>query len=787
VRRLWITAAGVLALVLAAPAGAATFTVTKTADTNDPACNADCSLREAIVAANGGTPGPDTIVLPAGNYVLTRTNSGVEDLAATGDLDIRDDVVISGAAAATTTVDASGLTGFPERVFDVRRNPNDSGPPSITATLRDLTITGGRTSSGDPGGAGLRAFGSALLERVVVTGNATSGPSEAGGGVSQDGAFPSLVTLRRTTVTKNQAAVGGGVGETGGAHSSSQVVGVLIEDSTISGNTATAGSAYSDGGGVAQDSIGDLKIRRSTITGNTVTGTDGFGGGVSSDANGFIDIVDTTISGNSASGLDSFGGGIGTNSGQTTLTNVTIADNAVTGSVRSPTFQPTHDAVNVAQNGGGTIASKNTIAGPGAPKSCNAAAAGSGTWTSHGNNVDSDGSCGFGTASDRPGVDPRLGPLQDNGGPTQTRALLAGSPAIGTGDNAACSLTDQRGVTRPAPLGSSCDAGAYEAVGPDLAVTVADDPDPVTAGQAVAYTATVTNAGPGEAPDAKITWTQPDGSVVESALGNVPAGGTPVTSRITFTPAAPGTATATATVSATGETNAADNQASQSTTVNAAPVSQPPAATPAPATPLPPPVAFQTANAEPVTGDVFVSVPTPARSRAYVPGARPKGRTFIPLRQARQLPVGTIFDTRRGRVRIATATLTRSVTQSAQFFEGVFQLLQKRQERGLAEARLTGSTFSACPKTTGKARARAAARKRLSNKALRTLRANAKGKFRTRGRFAAATVRGTEWGMIDRCDGTLTRVRRGVVVVRDIAAKRNITVRTGKTKLVPRR
>ena len=62
-----------------------------------------------------------------------------------------------------------------------------------------------------------------------------------------------------------------------------------------------------------------------------------------------------------------------------------------------------------------------------------------------------------------------------------------------------------------------------------------------------------------------------------------------------------------------------------------------------------------------------------------------------------------------------------------------------------------------------------------------------KGKFRTRGRFAAATVRGTIWSMQDRCDGTLTRVTRGTVVVRDLRTSRSVVVRTGKSALVPKR
>jgi hypothetical protein len=63
------------------------------------------------------------------------------------------------------------------------------------------------------------------------------------------------------------------------------------------------------------------------------------------------------------------------------------------------------------------------------------------------------------------------------------------------------------------------------------------------------------------------------------------------------------------------------------------------------------------------------------------------------------------------------------------------------------------------------------------------LRGNGRGRFRTRGRYSAATVRGTIWDTIDRCDGTLTKVTRGVVVVRDLRKRRNITVRAGKSYL----
>jgi hypothetical protein len=94
----------------------------------------------------------------------------------------------------------------------------------------------------------------------------------------------------------------------------------------------------------------------------------------------------------------------------------------------------------------------------------------SGTVTSHGHNLSSDGSCNFNNTGDLSNTDPKLGPLQNNGGPTQTQALLSGSPAIDAGKPSGCSdghghllKTDQRGKPRPDKEDTrGCDIGAYE-------------------------------------------------------------------------------------------------------------------------------------------------------------------------------------------------------------------------------------------------------------------------------------------------------------------------------------
>jgi hypothetical protein len=190
------------------------------------------------------------------------------------------------------------------------------------------------------------------------------------------------------------------------------------------------------------------------------------------------------------------------------------------------------------------------------------------------------------------------------------------------------------------------------------------------------------------------------------------------------------------------------------------------------ATPPPPPVAGVAVNVSVVKGEVLVKLPAGA-------SARQKGQGFVPLSQARQIPVGSTLDTRKGTVALTAAANSSGKTQVGQFTAGLFQILQARAARPVARLKLSGGSFSSCGKIT----ARSARRKKLSRKTIRQVRGDAKGNFRTEGRYAAATVRGTAWTMSDRCDGTLTKVRRGVVVVRDRLARRTIRVRAGKSYL----
>lgn len=177
---------------------------------------------------------------------------------------------------------------------------------------------------------------------------------------------------------------------------------------------------------------------------------------------------------------------------------------------------------------------------------------------------------------------------------------------------------------------------------------------------------------------------------------------------------------------------------------------------------LPPPVLGRTVHALPVSGKVLL------RGR----------RRAVPLRTPRQIRVGSLLDTRHGLVELVTATERPGETQSGRFSGGVFEVRQDRDGGGLTELRLRGGSYDRCPRAksarTASLFARAAQRRRRS--VVRTLRASASGRFSTRGRDSEATVRGTEWETVDRCDGTLTRVAVGEAAVRDFKTRADVVL-----------
>lgn len=175
--------------------------------------------------------------------------------------------------------------------------------------------------------------------------------------------------------------------------------------------------------------------------------------------------------------------------------------------------------------------------------------------------------------------------------------------------------------------------------------------------------------------------------------------------------------------------------------------------------PLPPPVAGKTVNAKVRAGKV----------RFRLPGTT----AFVELTAPQQLPMGTTFDTTAGRVTLTSAADTKGATQHAWFYEGTFTIAQTTGSAPITTLALAG----ALPVCAKGARAAAATRKQ------RHLWGDGKGRFRTGGRFSSATVRGTRWVVVDRCDGTLTRVVRGTVTVRDRVRNKTVIVHAGEQYL----
>jgi CSLREA domain-containing protein len=130
-----------------------TFNVTKTLDTRDGACDSDCSLREAIIAANA-RPGPDTVIVPAGTYVLMQAGQG-EDEARTGDLDIRDDLTLMGAGAEATRIDGNRT----DRVFEIRG--------AAVVLLNGSAVENGSVPGDNGGGISNRSTGTLRLENCT--------------------------------------------------------------------------------------------------------------------------------------------------------------------------------------------------------------------------------------------------------------------------------------------------------------------------------------------------------------------------------------------------------------------------------------------------------------------------------------------------------------------------------------------------------------------------------------------------------------------------------------------
>jgi hypothetical protein len=208
-----------------------------------------------------------------------------------------------------------------------------------------------------------------------------------------------------------------------------------------------------------------------------------------------------------------------------------------------------------------------------------------------------------------------------------------------------------------------------------------------------------------------------------------------------------------------------------------------------PPPPPPPPVPGKSVVVRVVSGQVFIKLPGSGRARATGPA---KG--FVPFTGAANIPVGSQLDTKKGRVALTSAADTAGVkTQTSDFYQGIFQVKQavpkktpKKPAALTTDLVMKGQIArSQCAPLKGaRAAAVSAKKKKKGPKAvLGKLWGNGKGKFRTNGKYSSATVRGTIWLVEDRCEGTLTKVTRGTVRVRDLRRKKTVTVKAGHSYL----
>ncbi|NEO58631.1 MAG: right-handed parallel beta-helix repeat-containing protein [Okeania sp. SIO3B5] len=470
-----------------------TFNVTNTMDAGNG------SLRDAIAIANA-MPDADTITFDSS---LTGMTIGLTS----GELSITDSLTINGLGANLLTVDAQ-QNGF--RVFNIDNDSNEL----IDVFIDGLTITGGNPIGG--GGGGILTSENLTVKDSIIFGNTSISIEDQfekffdGGGIDS---HDSNLTIINTDIINNEVQGqltygnpqhpknfgddpdGGGVsifngqlnvvdstisgnkvtgGTSDGGGINSLYSDITITNSTISGNTLE-GTAFGSGGGIynrhgnttiANSTIadnsalmttefgsadgggifsrdGDLEISNSTVSGNSAVGLDRTDGGGIYSKNGNLTVANSTISYNSTAGNSADGGGIFSSSGIATITNSTISDNSADGRGGGLFSEGRTNLTNtiIANSTGRDAVLNNSLI------------------DTNVNNLIEDGHYNP-FLSGNPG----LGPLQNNGGFTETHALLSDSIAIDAGDNrGATGLTsDQRGLGFDRIINGTVDIGAYE-------------------------------------------------------------------------------------------------------------------------------------------------------------------------------------------------------------------------------------------------------------------------------------------------------------------------------------
>jgi CSLREA domain-containing protein len=425
----WCALAALLAALVGStaqvtPVYAASIVVTSNGDTiaNDGVC----TLREALIAAQqnapaGGCAGGSSIgvdiITFVGNYTITLGSQLPFVTTA---------ITINGKGAANTIIQSASSPNVATwRIFQVTSTGN--------LTLNQMTVRNGRCNGSctvlgniEPNAGGAIYNGGTL---TVTNSTIADNTADNGGGLYNSG----TLTVTNSVFSGNNA--NGGYGRGGGIYNNGTL---SVTNSTFSGNVA----AFT-GGGIFSEGV--LNVKNSTFSGNRAAGS---GGGIHN--NGTLDLANSTLVGN----ITNFGGGL-FNGGTATVTNSTIAGNIAD-----------FDGGGIDIGDGSVVTFRNTIIANNEYDECSDLT--SGIIVDGGSNLvhGSPNQCNFQfLKGSLIGADPKLGPLANNGGPTQTMALLADSPAVDNGRTEFCSVSpingmDQRGVSRP--QGVFCDIGAYE-------------------------------------------------------------------------------------------------------------------------------------------------------------------------------------------------------------------------------------------------------------------------------------------------------------------------------------
>ena len=449
----------------------------------------DVTLTDSTVSGNSSGDEGGGIWTGSGNVTLMGSTVSGNNSAADGG------GIRTGSGAVTlmgSTVSGNSTTGI------------DADGGGILAFSGNVTLTNstvsGNSSSDDGGGIRTRLSGDVTLTNSTVSGNSSA---DVGGGIVADST--STVTLTSSTVSGNSSADnGGGIWTSSGAvtltdstvsENSTLADGggifTLTGEVTLTGSTVSGNTSADDGGGIFTDS-GAVTLTSSTISGNRTTGSiTNRGGGIYTDS-GTVLLMSSTISGNSTTGINSSGGGIFTLTGAVTLTSSTISGNSAMGSntrgggiyTAAGDVMLTSSTVteNTAGGAGGgvfvpnlffysptflienSIVADNNMAGT-APDLAHDF---SGTLTVNHSLIGNTSGTAI-TATTGTGnilnQAADLASLANNGGPTETHALLASSPAIDAGDPSIvfdANVFDQRGAPSVRVVGGRIDIGALE-------------------------------------------------------------------------------------------------------------------------------------------------------------------------------------------------------------------------------------------------------------------------------------------------------------------------------------